>query len=104
LAGAVVGGELRRRHLRLGKTTLVGVAAGFVIGPLSMLGLRGEAAFDSFHGVLGIVVLGLFVWTGWTGRALARGDREGRDVHRIAAASAIGFSLLSVVAGFRLLP
>ena len=103
-AGAPVGGDLRRRHLRFGKGTLIGVGVGFVTGPASMLWLRGEDAFDSFHGVLGVIVAGLFAWTGWSGRALERGNREARDVHRIAAAAAIGASLLSAVVGFRLLP
>jgi hypothetical protein len=66
--------------------------------------LRDRAWFDSFHGILGIIVLGLFLWTGWTGRALASGDQSVRDIHRIAAGSAIGAAMLSAVAGFVLLP
>lgn len=83
---------------------MVGVGLGFVMGPLSMVWLREADAFDSFHGILGLVVAGLFAWAGWSGRALARGDREARDIHRIATASAIGAALLSAVAGFILLP
>ena len=48
--------------------------------------------------------LGLYLWTGWTGRALSRGNAEARDVHRFAAAAAIGASFLSAIAGFTLLP
>ena len=103
-SGRAVGGDLRRRHLRSGRLTLIGIGLGFVMGPLSMVWLRGADALDSFHGILGLVVAGLFAWTGWTGRALERGDREARDIHRIAAASAIGFALLAAVAGFVLLP
>ena len=104
LAARPVGGDLRARHLRLGQRTLVMVAIGFVAGPLSMALLRDRSPFESFHGILGIIVLGLFSWTGWSGRALARGRREARDIHRIAAASSVAVALLSAFAGFILLP
>jgi hypothetical protein len=103
-AGLRVDAELRRRHLRWGRTTLVGLAVGFALGPTSMVWLRGEPAFDSFHGVLGLIAAGLFAWTGWSGRALSRGDREARSVHRLAAAAGLGFALLAAIAGFVLLP
>ncbi len=99
-----VGAELRGRHLRLGKTAVGMVVVGFATGPPSMVLIRGRAAFDSFHGILGIIVLGLFAWTAWSGRALARGDREARGVHRVVAAAALGAAFLSAVAGFVLLP
>ncbi len=99
-----IGLALRDRHLRFGKISIAMVAAGFISGPPSMLLLRDRAWFDSFHGILGIIVLGLFLWTGWTGRALASGDQSVRDIHRIAAGSAIGAAMLSAVAGFVLLP
>lgn len=102
--GLPVGGELRRRHLRLGKRSLAALALGFSIGPLSMIALRERPAFDSFHGILGIIVLGLFAWTAMSGRALAAGRAEARDVHRIAAASSLGAALFAAVAGFILLP
>jgi hypothetical protein len=103
-AGEPPGAELRGRHLRLGRVTLYCVAIGFVLGPLSMYGLRGQAVFDSFHGILGLAVAFLFAWTGWSGRALSRGDKEARVVHRFAASSAIALSMLSAVVGFVLLP
>lgn len=99
-----VGGELRARHLRFGKRTLVMVAIGFLAGPVSMLLFRDRAPFESFHSILGIIVLGLFAWTGWSGRALEAGNRDARDIHRIAAASSVAAALLSAVAGFILLP
>jgi len=102
--GQIVGAPLRTRHLRFGKCTIAMVAIGFVAGPLSMILFRERAAFDSFHGILGLIVLGLFAWTGWSGRALSRGDPEAREIHRIAAAGAIGSAMLSAVAGFVLLP
>ena len=91
-------------HLRFGRLTLGLVAVGFLLGPSSMVLLRDRPAFDSLHGILGLIVLGLFAWTGWSGRGLARGRAEARDVHRIAAASAIAAAMLSAVAGFVLLP
>ena len=102
--GRAIGPELRRRHLRLGKATIALVLVGFVLGALSMAWLRERASFDSFHGILGIVVSGLFAWTGLSGRALARGDQAGRDLHRWVAAASIGAAFLSAVAGFVLLP
>lgn len=102
--GRPVGPALRERHLRLGRLAIALVATGAVLGPLSMAGLRGRPVFDSFHGVLGLVVAGLFLWTGYSGRALSKGDQAARGLHRLVAAAAIGGALLEAVAGFVLLP
>ena len=102
--GEPIGRALRERHLRFGRRTLALILVGFGMGPPSMAYLRDRPLLDSFHGVLGIIVLGLFLWVGWSGRSLARGQAQARDVHRIAAASAIGGALLAAVAGFGLLP
>lgn len=99
-----VGRALRDRHVRFGRVSIAMVVVGFASGPPSMIFVRAQSGFDSFHSILGVIVLGLFLWTGWTGRALARGEAEARDVHRVAAAGAIGASMLSAVAGFTLLP
>jgi len=99
-----VDGDLRGRHLRFGKRTLVMVGIGFLAGPVSMALFRDQNPFESLHGILGIIVLGLFAWTGWSGRALAGGNRDARDIHRIAAASSVAAAMLSAVAGFILLP
>lgn len=99
-----VGQDLRERHLRFGRVTMLLVWVGFAMGPVSMVLFRDRAAFDSFHSILGIIVLGLFSWTGWTGRALSRGDAEMRGIHRLGAAASIGAAMLSAVAGFALLP
>jgi hypothetical protein len=104
LAGQPVAGSLRRRHLRLGKLSLIGVSVGFSIGPVTMIFVRERPAFDSFHAMLGLIVLGLFAWTGWSGRALARGSQDRREIHRIAAASSLAAALFAAVAGFILLP
>jgi len=103
-SGRTIGPELRRRHLRLGKTAIGLVLGGFVLGALSMSWLRERAVFESFHSVLGIVVCGLFAWTGLSGRALARGDQTTRALHRGLAAASLAAALLSAVAGFVLLP
>jgi hypothetical protein len=95
---------LRVRHLRFGKATISMVVVGFAAGPPSMIFVREQAGFDSFHAILGLITLGLHLWTGWSGRALARGRAEARDVHRIAAAAALATSMLAAVAGFGLLP
>lgn len=104
LKGRRVDGDLRSRHLRLGRRTLVMVGIGFLAGPVSMALFRDQNPFESLHGILGIIVLGLFAWTGWSGRALSRGNRDARDIHRIAAASSVAAAMLSAVAGFILLP
>jgi hypothetical protein len=104
LAGQPAGAARRKRHLFAGKTTLVFVATGFLMGPLSMYLFRDRAVFDSFHGVLGLIVAGLFAWTGWSGRSLARGQQEAREIHRIAAAASLAAAFVSAVAGFVLLP
>ena len=41
-----------------------------------MLYFREREVFDSFHAILGLIVLGLFLWAGWSGRSLANGDAE----------------------------
>ena len=99
-----VGKELRERHLRFGRLTIVFVWLGFAMGPVSMVLFRERAWFESFHSILGIIVLGLFTWTGWTGRALSKGDAEMRGIHRLGAAVSLGAAMLSAVAGFALLP
>ncbi len=104
LKGQPPGRGLRARHLRFGKLAIAMVVLGFVGGPPSMLYLRERDALDSFHFVLGVIVLGLFLWTAWSGRALANGDPEARDVHRLAAGAAIASALASAIAGFTLLP
>jgi len=103
-AGRPVGAALHHLHLRLGKAAVLLVFAGFVLGPVSMAVFRDRAIFESFHGILGVIVTGLFAWTGGSGRALARGDATARGLHRGVAAAAIGAALLSAVAGFTLLP
>lgn len=103
-AGRAVGADLRRRHLRLGRVTLGLVVVGFLLGPCSMVLFRERALFESFHGVLGVIVTGLFLWTGHSGRTLARGDQSIRGLHRALAAASLAAALLSAVAGFTLLP
>jgi Protein of unknown function (DUF4079) len=104
VVGRPVGAPLRRRHLRLGKSAVLLAVVGFALGPASMAWLRGRPVFDSLHGILGLIVTGLFLWTAHSGRALARGDASARGLHRLVAASSIAAALLSAVAGFRLLP
>ena len=102
--GEPPGRDLRERHLRTGKWAIAMIVVGFAGGPPSMIFVRHESGFESFHAILGIITLGLALWTGWTGRALAGGDPEARDVHRVATAGLIGASLISAIAGFTLLP
>lgn len=102
--GEVPAAGLRRRHLRLGKAALAAIVVGFAAGPLSMAWLRERSVFESFHGIVGLIVTGLFLWTGHSGRALARGDASARGLHRALAGASLATALLAAVAGFALLP
>ena len=104
MRGEPPGRVLRERHLRFGQIAVVMVVVGFLGGPPSMIFVREQSSFQTFHAVIGIVSLGTHLWAGASGRSLAKGNQDARDVHRIAAASAIASAMLSAVAGFTLLP
>jgi hypothetical protein len=96
--------SLRRRHLRLAKTTLAFVAVGFLSGPVSALLLRDWTPFGSFHGWIGSATAALFFSAGFVGRKLERGQSRALDAHGWLGLAATLAAGLAAVAGFVLLP
>jgi cytochrome b561 len=96
--------DLRRRHLRLAKITVVFVAVGFVAGPISAWLLRDWTAFASFHGWIGTVVAALFFAAAILGRRLERGTSRLLDAHGWLGLIAMLAGGLAAIAGFVLLP
>jgi hypothetical protein len=96
--------ELRRRHLKLAKATLVFVAVGFLSGPASALWLRDWTPFGSFHGWIGSAAAALFFTAGGLGRKLERGESRALDAHGWLGLAATLAALLAAMAGFVLLP
>jgi hypothetical protein len=104
LAGASRPPELRRRHLRVARPAVAAVLAGFALGPISAVWLRGFEPFDTFHGAVGIATAGLFAAAGWLGHRLAHGRSRARDLHALLGGLAVLLAALAAVAGFALLP
>jgi len=94
----------RRRHLRLAKPAVALALAGFVLGPISAVALRGWQAFASFHGLLGLAVAALFLAAAVLGRRLDRGRTRAVEAHAWLGALAVLGAALAAVAGFVLLP
>jgi hypothetical protein len=94
----------RRRHLRLAKPTLVLLTIGFVGGWISAVWLRGWSAFETFHGVLGALVVLLFGLTASHGWRLEQGRGGSRQAHALLGALAMLGALVAAMAGFVLLP
>jgi hypothetical protein len=95
----------RPRHLRRAKTAIVLVWAGFTLGPLSAVFLRGFDPLASVHGWLALASLALFTATAVTGRKLERsGAPQLRDPHAILALSAVALAAAALGTGFVLLP
>lgn len=96
--------QLRVRHLRVAKPAVVLALAGFVLGPLSAVTLRGWDAFASLHGALGLLAATLFAATALLGRRIERGRTRAFDVHAWLGGLAVLIAGLAAVAGFALLP
>jgi hypothetical protein len=104
LAGASRPPELRRGHLRIARPAVAAVLAGFALGPVSAVWLRGFEPFGTFHAAVGVVTAGLFVAAAWLGHRLAHGRSEKRDLHALLGGLAVLLAALAAVAGFALLP
>jgi hypothetical protein len=94
----------RHRHLRLAKPTIVLLTIGFAGGWISAVWLRGWSAFETFHGVLGALVLLLFGLTASHGWHLEHGRGGSRQAHALLGALAMLGALVAAMAGFVLLP
>jgi len=96
--------EARAEHLRLAKPAVALVAAGFVLGPLSMWLFRGRAPFGTVHAALGILAVTLFLATALLGRRLEHGRGRPLDLHALLGTLAMLVAGAAAVAGFVLLP
>lgn len=96
--------DLRRRHLKLAKTTILFVAVGFSSGPVSALLLRDWTPFGSLHGWIGTATAALFFSAGLLGRRLERGESRALDAHGLLGLCALLAAGLAAMAGFVLLP
>lgn len=94
----------RGRHLRLAKPAVALALAGFVLGPISAVALRGWEAFASLHGVLGLIVATLFASAAVIGRRIEKGRARAFEAHAWLGALAVLVAALAAVAGFVLLP
>jgi hypothetical protein len=94
----------RRRHLRIAKPAVVLACVGFAGGLASAIWLRGFEPLRSFHGLLAVVALALFLATARLGVRLERGDRTARALHARLAAGALLAGVAAAIAGLVLLP
>lgn len=95
--------RLIRLHLKLAKPAVAFAILGFVGGTLSSTLIRGWSLLDSSHGVLGVIVAGLFGVTAYLGLRAERGEAE-PGVHGLLGVLAILGASLAAFAGFVLLP
>lgn len=95
---------MRARHLRLAKPAVALVLAGFVLGPISAVWLRGMDPFGTFHAWAGVVAAALFAATAALGHRIEEGHSRAYDAHALLAATACLAAALTAVAGFILLP
>lgn len=94
----------RARHVRLGKTAVAMVSAGFAAGLASAVWLRGFDPLATLHGWLAMLALGLFAGTAWLGRRLERGALAQRELHARFALAALLAAAAALGTGFVLLP
>jgi hypothetical protein len=90
--------------MRFAKPGVVMVLAGFAVGPVSAVWLRGWDAFSTFHGWLGLVAASLFAAAAIAGRRLERGRSRAFEAHGRLGALALLAAAVAAVAGFVLLP
>lgn len=96
--------EMRAAHLRFAKPAVALVLVGFVGGVGSSVFLRGFEALHTFHGVLGLLVAGLFVAAAAVGHRLELHGSRAFSAHALLASLALLLAALAAVAGFVLLP
>ncbi|MDH3211099.1 MAG: DUF4079 family protein [Myxococcales bacterium] len=94
----------RRAHLRLAKPAVGLLLVGLLGGPPSAVLLRGWEPFRTFHGVLGLLVAGLFVAAAVVGRRIEKRRSRAFDTHALLGMLAALGAAIAAVAGFVLLP
>jgi hypothetical protein len=95
---------VRRRHLLLAKPAVMFLLAGFLLGPISAVALRGWSPFATLHGLAGLVAAALFVAAAVHGRRLEAGSASARGAHALFGALALLCAAVAAMAGFVLLP
>jgi len=95
--------SLMRRHLRLAKPVVVFAMLGFLGGALSASRLRGWALFETFHALVGLVVVSLLGATAWLGRRAERAAGS-PGLHGLLGVLFTLAACLAAIAGFVLLP
>lgn len=103
LAGRPPDVGLIRLHLRLAKPAVLFTMLGFVGGGLSSSLFRNWVLLESFHGILGLIVVGAFATTAILGRRAERGEGD-PGIHGLFGLLAMLGASLAAVAGFVLLP
>jgi polyferredoxin len=96
--------RMRPAHLRLAKPAVVLLLLGFVGGPISSVWLRGWEPFHTFHGIVGLVVVGCFAAAAGLGHRIERGRSRAFDAHALLGGLGVLLAALAAVAGFVLLP
>jgi hypothetical protein len=96
--------DLRPRHLRFAKPAVAMVAVGFLGGLGSWLWLRAGDPIGTFHGLVGVLVMGCFAAAAVLGHRIEQGRSRARDAHALLGGLAVLLAGLAAVAGFVLLP
>jgi hypothetical protein len=94
----------RRAHLRVAKPAVVLLLAGFPLGLVSAVFLRGYEPLGTLHAAVAVLATALFAAAGWLGRTLERGAHARRDLHAALAIAAVLAGAAAFATGFVLLP
>lgn len=95
------------KHVRLGTIFMIGISAGYALGILELVYVRGELAFRSSHFYFATMAYALFLGGVFYGYRLVqrKGKRqEMREMHIFCVTLALFVSLGAAVMGFTLLP
>ena len=96
--------DARAAHLRVAKPAVAVLLRGAVAGPFSWVWFRGGEAFETFHGVVGVLAALLLIGTAVIGHRIEEGKSRALDAHALAAAFATALAALAAVAGMAILP
>lgn len=94
----------RRRHTRISRPTVLVALAGFALGPISSVLLRGWPALQGFHGITGLLAMASFASAGLLGARLESGRTARAALHGGLGLLGVLLGLLAAIAGIDLLP
>jgi hypothetical protein len=92
------------RHLRLSQPAAILLTAGFAIGPVSTLVLRGWTPFTTLHAWAGIAALACFGSTSLLGLGLKKKRNRRSQLHGVLGMVGMLAGALAAVTGIELLP